>query len=473
MNVSIIRKTEGENTMKKFPKRLAAIALTAVMCLGPVTAAGKGAVRSTFSENAIVAEAAGRWYPVISEFSAAKVSNYAALPSSASQVKLALSQALGSHITQNGSAYRNYKIAYSNFQNSAATYDKVILLYPSSMESALPTAKLRSWMEKYLQYVNTLKHLTGVSNPYSIVVLNATIDRPNVIAYKNTGSDTWGMQSNLWFLKNLDSATPGLDGFLMDCASDLYSPDEGNIFSQWKTFSKLRQICAVRALKKNGAALPKRYSHCSYSVEAPFGQPVVTPLCKDTALDIMESEVYGDWRSEFLPALSTDDLPDYTFGALRAGMLLQAGGVTVFAPGLQQSTITESFVSNMFTLNDAAWTKMYTLCICNPNNISASFMASAKSQYIAYQNSQVNTLKHYFGPEGTKYDPVTPEISYLVSLNLPYSNGAWQCSREFVRALSAYDFLYPNHRLRRTIFDYAACHDEISSWDFLFYVTHL
>ena len=236
---------------------------------------------------------------------------------------------------------------------------------------------------------------------------------------------------------------------------------------------KLRQMCAVRALKKNGAALPKRYSHFSYSVEAALVQLTVTPLYMDTALDIMEHEVYGEWRNEFLPVLSTDELPDYTFGALRAGMLLQAGGVTVFAPGLQQSSVTESFVSNMFTLNDAAWTKMYTLCICNPYNITASFMTSSKSQYNTYKNSQVNTLKHYFGPEGTKTDPVTPEISYVVSMNLPYNNGAWQCSREFVRALSAYDFLNPNLRLRRTIFQSAACHDEISCWDFLFHVTHL
>ena len=72
-----------------------------------------------------------------------------------------------------------------------------------------------------------------------------------------------------------------------------------------------------------------------------------------------------------------------------------------------------------------------------------------------------------------KTDPVTPEVSYVASMNRSYNNGAWQCSREFVRALSAYDFLSTRPTLRRTIFQPAACHDEINRWDFLFHVTHL
>ena len=438
--------------MKKTAKRLTVFAMAAVMGIGSVAATGNGSFCTLFDDTTIVAEAAAAWYPSLSNFNLVRATNFAAL-STNSPIRAELQSRFGSKITSTTGVYRNYRIIYCEPKSGSSFSDKVILLYDGSKRSVLNSndTKIKNWMEKYLQFINTERHMSGISRSYLNLVLDAKkTDGSYISGYSDW--DWTDSKAASFCEAHTQEIVDGITGFstpymcwpLLHESSHAYADVNQSVFiSSDEVYTNLRTICAVRALKCNGATFPdilRPDSSGSLNVGGRkyIGSSVFQYACHDMA---------GDRQDYFLPntlqqILNAHNGEGHKLFYAQLGMLFNvATGLTPWSPAIQTD---RAYADELETYSSYSngWRKLYTLCISNPNNVNQSFMSFAKSKYVEYKNKETQTvIVRQYSNWASTTQSATPNVKYALQHRFVYSQG-YDITKGSLRAFKAYDFLF-------------------------------
>ena len=436
--------------MKKFTKRLAAIAMTAIMGISSAAMTGEAAVGNLFTKNAIVAEAAGEWYPVLSDFTFCRSANYASVGTTA--VKTALSNALGTKVTNSNGIYRNYGVLYSKKKSSAGYSDEIIVLYDRTKRPQLDTynTRIREWMEKQLQFINTEKQMSGISNPYLIMIMDAKNNNGSYIT--NQSSCSGNVTS--YCTSASQEFVDGIIGFsnlyqtwsvLHECSSAYKNAAQSLFLTNDSVFTNLRTICAIRELKRSGLSYPdvlrpQSNGNLVYGGRKYTGASAFQYCCHD---------MKGDREDYYLP-LTINQINAANNGSGHQLLYARAGFLFELATGLNpcsnliQTNRTFADELETYPSYDSCWVKAYALCISNPNNVNAVFMRQAKHKYVQYADNQMYTIvvRLRDGWVPTTPQPVTPRVQSLIMEKYGKSGGAYGCTLGTLRAFNTYDFLF-------------------------------
>ena len=447
-----------ERTMKNTTKRLTAIALTAAMGLSSLAVTAQNAGGSIFGGNAVVAEAAEDdwfpdWFPYSNTFEVCRVNSYASMPSCAA--KTALSQRLGEKITSSSGMYRNYRVVYTKKLSNAGYTDDIVLLYDAAKRPDLAAAAnngaVSAWLERCLQFINTERQMSGISNPHLIMILDA---KKADGSYYSGGSYQGGNETGY------DGGTSreivdGIVGFsqtymswatLHECSHAYKNAAQSAFITSDEVFTNMRTICAVRALNRNSwMGFPDVLRPSSSGSLVRNGNRYMS----SSVLQYACHDMKGDREDYFLP-LSIRQIQQAHGGEghklffARLGFIFELS--TCISPFQSVILTDRAYADNLETDHylDNYWDKAYALCISNVNNVTDPMMRRAKAKYSAYVKQQkytivVRTLDNW-QPTTPQY--VTPRVQSFIMNNYGKTGTAWNCSLGTLRAYNTYDFLF-------------------------------
>ena len=431
--------------MKRSTQRLTALAMAAAMGFGAFGISAAESAQRLFSSNAITAEAAAAWYPTQNSVSVNVASNYSVMKTqNISQAAVnAVKSALGESALTTG-VYKNYRVVYSN----STGYNNVVLLYNPSKHSALNDAfggsqysKGLSWMTSYLQYISTLKQLSGVSKGHIVLVLDAYNGNSPISASSfvspytvklNAGAST-GFE-NAAVSDNQNDPVRFTWSTLSLTACAYRNESTSPFISDDAVYRNLRLICATRALKKNGVAFPdvlRDNSSGSLTIRGKKydAMPALQYAAKDMRTDYLTFKNYA----------SISDVPStQKFQFFRLGLLMK----TALDTNVWAFYNNTSSINDILNYHDTTWNYLYALCISqNNSNINASFMNTAKQKYQSYVATMTHTMTHQWQNGGIQTTSMTEPVMIEVCSQVPFWGTYYECSRSLFRGLTSLDFI--------------------------------
>ena len=433
--------------MKKIFKRVASLAMAAATAFSFAAFSGTEAAKEIFDTQPIVAEAAADqpWCPDRSDFILRRYNSYSAMPSSSA--KSALYNALSSKVTTG--YYKNYKVVNTEARTGATYSDNVIMLYDPAKRPLLngSLGRFYTWMEYYMQFVNTNRHITGTSHPYLFVILDSLDDNGSPIGYSYSSYNKVNLNSadsNQAQHAIMAFSDPYMNGALLHETSHSYTnrTSSNHIFDSFDdTYCNLLTMCSARTLKKNGADV------LDIILESASGNLMIgnTRFASYTPLQYMSIHIRNDYNTYFLPnnlnqILNAHNGNGHGLVFFRQGLLFnKATGVELWDSMLLQRQYADAVDTGV----SVGWNKLLALLIVNPNNVSASFMSNPKSRYLTYKNSRTVRADIHDQDLGyfTNEIYVTPAVRTILNQNFNCQYGYYEVRRRVVRALSAYDFL--------------------------------
>lgn len=431
--------------MKKSVKKITSLAMAAAMGFSAIGMTGAAPIARLFADNAIVAEAAAAWYPTsLSAITVNTATNFAALGSTNAEtaVKNKLKSALGNAALMTG-VYRNYRVVYSTQTNNS--YNNVVLMYDPAKHPDLDQAffgnqlaKGKSWTLRYLQYINTLKQLSGVmtgSKQYLPFILDGYTGSTPV------GNSNWNgscIRLNAGASTGFEAGVAGLSGTfftwttLHETAHAYKNANTYKFLSSDDVYCNLRALCAIRALKHNGVYVPQ-------VIRDNNSGPLFYQNKRYESVTAMQYAV-KDITSDYNSIAAVSDVNDLSGGHFfyRLGVLLHEGlGIDPWSVAYTNgNTINTTWSSSTF---NSGWDSLYALCISDPGYISASFMTNARSIYLDYAETMTEDLTYQYN--GVTYtSDMTEDVLMALITKIPF-HGAWICSKPLVHGLSSLDLL--------------------------------
>lgn len=458
--------------MKRFLRRFAALATAAVTAFA-CAAAFRKQPADDCSSGFMTAEAAERFFPVSSDFTVRRAARYASL-TDGSRIQAALKGRLGYEVTDSSGLYRDYRIIYTEPCENAISYsENAVFLYDPARRpelDAVSDQKLTEWMVPFLQFLNTEREITGVSQQYFVTVLDAiesggkfdTVRGEPVIdsnwSYSVAGVNSLG---NYETDELTDSITafdvPYMAWGMLHEASHAYVDEKKSPFvTSDEVFANVRLLCTVRTLNRIGMTFPDV-----------LRQDVRGRLQSDRAVYISSTAFQyacRDMRAErmnrFLALTNTKNGKGKDMFFTRLGMVFELG--TNLSPWNPDILSDRAFADQLENDGyfDECWLRLYALCISDPDQISLSrvpFMIKPKDMYENY------IIRQYFNYDYAKKHPKTVRLGVpggyspaeqCATLNVAYAierrysykseNGqrVWHCTLGTLHAFNTYDFLF-------------------------------
>ena len=457
--------------MKRFPTRFAALA-AALAAAFTCTAALRRQPADDGS-GCFTASAAERFFPASCDFSVMRADCYSMLPEG-SRVKAALKGRFGYEVTDSSGLYCNFKIIYTEqLENGIGYSENAVLLYDPARRPGRDTASdetLTDWMEPFLQFLNTEREITGVSQQYLVTVLDATESggkydtiRGEPVIDSNWSYSVAGVNSlGRYESDELEDAVAAFDkpympwGMLHE-ASHAYVNEKKSVFlTSDEVFTNIRLLCTVRTLNRIGMTFPPVLRQSAGGRLHSDRASYIT----STALQYACRDMRTERSSRFLSLTDTAGGKGKDMFFARLGMVFALGsGLSPWNPAIEQDrAFADDLENNCYY--DECWLRLYTLCISDPEQVDISrvtFMLKPKTMYQNYTTRQYfnydyagkhpKTIRVQFpGGSNPAEQQVTLNVAYAVERRYGYrsENGqrVWQCSPGTLHALNTYDFLF-------------------------------
>lgn len=456
--------------MKRFPRRLTALAAAAAAAFTCTAAVRKQAADgSSFP----AAEAAERFFPAVCDFAVLRADQYSALPDG-SRIKAALKGRFGYEITDSSGLYRNYKIIYSEPYDNAIDYsENAVFLYDPERRpelDAVSDQKLTEWMEPFLQFINTEREITGVSQQYLFTVFDAIESggkydtvRGEPVIDSNWSYSIAGVNSLGSFESNeLADAITAFDapymawGMLHEASHAYVDEAKSPFVTSDEVFTNIRLLCTVRSLNRIGLTFPLVLRQS----ERGWLHSERASYISSTALQYACRDMRTERSTRFLALRDTNNGKGKDMFFSRLGTVFElASGLSPWNPAIESDRAFAEQLEND-GLYDECWMRLYALCISDPEQVSISrvtFMIKPKSlfrnyttrQYFNYDyaNKHPKTIcigmSGYCGPYE---EQVTLNVAYAIERRYGYNseNGqrVWHCTPGTLHALNTYDFLF-------------------------------
>lgn len=455
--------------MKRFPRRFAALITAAVTAFACAAAFRK---QPADDGGFLTAEAAERFFPVGSDFTVMRAEQYSLLPDG-SRIKAALKGRFGYEVTDSSGLYRNYRIIYTEPCENAISYsENAVFLYDPARRpelEAVSDRKLTEWMVPFLQFLNTQREITGVSQQYFVTVLDAiesggkfdTVRGEPVIdsnwSYSVAGVNSLGDYESNELADGITAFDePYMAWGMLHEASHAYVDEKKSPFvTSDEVFANVRLLCTVRTLNRIGMTFPDVLrqdlrGRLQSDRAAYFTSTAFQYACRD-----MRTER----SSRFFALTDTKNGKGADMFFTRLGMVFElAADLSPWNPAIGSDRAFAEQLENDGCF-DACWLRLYALCISEPEQVSLDrvpFMIKPKSmyenyitrQYFNYDYAQKHPKTIRFGPAG--YAPaeqrVTLNVAYAVERRYGYGteNGqrVWHCSAGTLHAFNTYDFLF-------------------------------
>ncbi|MBP0967797.1 MAG: hypothetical protein J5722_09190 [Oscillospiraceae bacterium] len=456
--------------MKRFPKRAAALAV-AVVTAFTCAAALRGQPENDSGDGGFSAAAAEPFFPIQSDFTVMRAAQYADLPAG-SEIGNVLRERFGAEVTDSSGLYRNYQIIYTAPSEHAYSYsENAALLYDPALRPELEAAseqQLADWLEPFLQFINTEREITGISQGYLVTVLDAVEPggQPDTMRGEPVIDSNWS-----YSLYNVSCLGEYESDELTDCITAFDVP-----YMPWGTlhesshayvdtakspfvtsdevFANIRLLCAVRSLNRIGLTFPDVLRRSErgrlHSAEASY--------ISSSAFQYACRDMQNERNNRFLALAKAEDCTDLFF--VRLGILFELG--TDLSPWNPAIVSNRAFADELETHRrfDSCWTRLYALCISDPDQVNIGrirFMIKPKSMY------QVYLTKQYYNYDYAAKHPKTirvknPDVNnpaeQRVTLNVAYAierrygyrqnsgQRVWMCTPGTLRALNTLDFLF-------------------------------